>query len=137
MVFLDAFTSAVPPFQLTTKQAVARMHDATGNDGIVVANIVTTLNGPGSGLLQAFVATYQTEFSQVAVYPVTPRLSSSTIQNVMLIATSKPLDKATFDKVTRANPEFRAMVAAQVHVPSKSGKILTDDFAPVEQLAVR
>jgi spermidine synthase len=137
MLFIDAFSSVVPPFQLTTKEAVARMHGVLQPGGIVVANVISGASGSSSQLIQAFASTYQTSFAHVAVYRINPSLAPSEEQNLLLIASEKPIGSSQLSRVARNNPEFAAITKAELSLPSKPGLVLTDDFAPVEQLAFR
>lgn len=136
MIYLDAYSAPVPPFQLLTRQAVARMDDSLNSQGIVVANIVSASEGNKSLLIQAAVSTFSTEFNHVAVYRVKPELNPLDRQNLLLLASKEEIDTDSLQKLSAVHPEFKGMLSNQVNFSANSRNILTDNYAPVELLAL-
>ncbi len=136
MIFLDAFSATVPPFQLLSQQAVARMASATDKDGIVVVNIISAVEGQQSNMIRYVANTFGSQFAHVGVYPVAPVYDRAVKQNLMLIASKQPLTRERLQAVTSSHREFSVMIRDQIQLPLQKDAILTDDFAPVEQFAL-
>jgi spermidine synthase len=133
LVFLDAFSGGVPPFQLLTKEATQRINTSLAPGGTVVMNIVAHRTGNGAALAASVAKTYEQVFAHVAVYPVEAQLSPSTQQNLLLLASQKPLPVSTFEKIT-TDSNFRSSLTHPVNFNPHLGIVLTDDYAPVERL---
>lgn len=126
-VLVDAFLGdSVPPFQLTTEEAVRGIGRRLGENGVVLVNVIGSLEGPRSSFLRAEYATYKTVFPYVYVLPTQGMRSADTPQNVMLVAARAPLSLPK-----GAGP---GGIGALTELPAPYGEpVLTDDFAPVER----
>lgn len=124
IIYMDAFSSLSPPFQLTTSEAVGRLARSTIPDGLVVVNLISAQVGAEAGFAEAEYATYHEHFGQVFVAPVVERVSLEYRQNLILVAGRQK---------DRVRPVAERLGALAVTQPG-TGQILTDDFAPVEQL---
>ncbi len=134
IIFLDVFTSLVPPYQLMTKQAVQKAQNSLSSDGIVVLNVISSVNGSRSMLTGALVATYESVFNGIDFYQVDGNIPKTIAQNLLLVASSNTIDK-------QINSQLIASGARTFHTANqpnsfKYTKILTDDFAPVELLTI-
>ena len=70
-VMIDAFGSLFTvPFQLTTVEAVHRIHDVLKENGTAVVNIGSAISGDASLFLEAELATYRAVFPTVHIYKV-------------------------------------------------------------------
>ncbi len=130
VIFGDAFSSHYSlPYQLTTKEAVQKNFDILNNDGVVILNIISALEGEKSNFLKAEYITYQSVFPQVYLFPVQTPNDSSQVQNIILVAL-KSRESQTF---TDADPSLNEYLGhlwqnkVETNLP-----ILTDDFAPVD-----
>src|SRR6185369_10692552 len=86
-ILIDAFGSLFSvPYQLTTVEAVRNMHRVLRDDGVVIANIGSAIDGEGSRFLQAELATYRSVFPQVYIFKARPGRSDTDVQNLVLIA---------------------------------------------------
>lgn len=122
-VFLDAFSSLTPPYQLTTREATLAVQRSLKTDGVAVANVIASHDDPYG---TAMAATYRSVFRYVDIYPVLPARNAQDRQNLIVVMTN--------------DTGRRSQVQAAMKTPSiamRSGMILTDDFAPVEQLIHR
>ena len=129
VIFGDAFGSSYSlPYQLTTKEAVQKKYNILNNDGVVVLNIISAIDGKRGKFLRAEYATYKSVFSQVYLFPVR-EVKGNIVQNIILIA----LKSSKTPTFTNTDPELDAMLG---HLWKKSVAsdvpILTDDFAPVD-----
>ena len=130
VIFGDAFSSHYSlPYQLTTQEAVQKKHDILSDDGVVILNIISSLQGEPSQFLQAEYITYKSIFPQVLVYPVTNPNDPSVVQNIMLIAlkSETPPPLSSGDLALQPYLEHLWTEPIVTDLP-----ILTDDFAPVD-----
>lgn len=121
-IYIDAYSSLSPPFQLTTQQAVGHMKRALKPDGVVIVNAIDRPSHPD--FLAPLLATYGSVFDYTLVRPSNIGGGVGTSrENFILYAGNH---RETFDQVSRSLiPPFP--------VPG-GGKILTDDYAPIERL---
>ena len=125
LAYVDAFQALTPPFQLTTKEAVAGLKRAVGDQGLVVVNVIAESKNGRSEYLEALQATYQTQFEAVAVVQTNPRLSPAARQNFLMLVANDP------QVVERA----KAALGQRPTIPvTAGGRILSDDYAPIERL---
>jgi spermidine synthase len=129
-VFGDAFGSYYSvPYQLTTREAAQSISKALTDDGVLLVNVISALEGDAGKFFRAEFWTLKSVFPQVYVFPVVTR-DAKTIQNIMIVALKS--DKQP--TLTNANPELSQYLSQQWEKPiAKDLPVLTDDFAPVEQ----
>ncbi|HVO86625.1 MAG TPA: fused MFS/spermidine synthase [Candidatus Binatia bacterium] len=137
MIFVDAFSNITPPFQLFSEQAVERIRASLVPGGVVAVNIISAVNGPRSGMLDAIDKTYLKVFPDSAVFKVDSAKASALPQNLLLLASTKPLNEATVSKAKAVNQESALVFGKVQTVDYNSGRLLTDDFAPIESLAAK
>ena len=144
----DAFGSRAVPFHLATEEFLSDVARVVRPDGLYVANII---DGPGESFLRAEAATIATAFEHVAVIrgpgPVQGRSGNSVV-----IASASPLDIDALqerlsndvdpsDDPERASDPDRVVgqIVAGGDLAGYLGdaRVLTDDFAPVDQLLSR
>jgi spermidine synthase len=131
IIYVDAFQSFYGiPWQLTTVEAVRRLHARLHENGVVVVNVPSALEGPSSKLFQAELKTYLAVFPEVRTYAVTSTEERTIVQNIILVAfknkdtirTSANDDKEINEQLTH---EWRGSL-------DPNTQILTDDFAPTD-----
>lgn len=129
VVLLDAFGSVYNvPFQLTTHEAVTRVKEILNDDGVVLLNMISAIEGEGSLFLQAEYKTFQEVFPHVYLFKVRLERDDNVPQNLILVAVKS--DKITFetsDEEIANLLENRYDKPLQLTVP-----VLIDDLAPVE-----
>ena len=126
----DAFTSQLSlPYQLTTREAVQKKYDALNEDGVVIVNIISSIEGEKGQFLRAEYKTFKSVFPQVYLFPVASPDNGSVLQNIILIAL-KSTKEPTFES---DDPELNGYLG---HLWTQriddDMPILTDDFAPVD-----
>lgn len=131
VVFGDAFSSYYSiPYQLTTREATQRIYDILNDNGVVILNVVSAINGLKGEFLRAEYQTYKNIFPQVYVLPVQDVENGEEFQNVMIVAlkSNKP--------VSWKSPN-QQMAKYLEHVWQKEiaddMPILTDNYAPVDK----
>lgn len=128
-IFLDAFNSfSSIPFQLTTVESVRKISESLKDDGVVLANIISAIDGDKGKFLRAEYATYKKVFPNVYIFALNHSKDGGAIQNVILVATKemKPIDFSA-DPLLAEYSEKLWTNPITLDMP-----ILTDDFAPVE-----
>lgn len=133
VIFNDAFASHHShPFQLATKEAIMHMKQMLTKDGIVISNIISSVEGESGKFLRAEYYTYKEVFPYVYVFPVQYKNESTRVQNIIVIAAQKELPFASQDTDMKRYLSHRWTKKIPQDVPQ-----LTDDYAPVEQYAIK
>lgn len=129
VIFGDAFQGQTTPFQLTTIEATRKMAEALTEDGVVIVNLISSLQGEKSRFFQAEYATYQAIFPQVYAFAVQFPGQPEVPQNIVLIAL-KSKNKPSFKS---QNPELQLYLDHVTRFPVNAQvPVLTDNYAPVE-----
>lgn len=126
VIFGDAFKSFNPPFQLTTLEAVKLLSDSLADDGVVLINLISAIEGPKGELLRAELKTFQQVFPETAVFEVSTS-DPYEAQNIMLVAMKNETGYTSND------PEMNAMLSHRWQIKITGDMpVITDDFAPVD-----
>jgi len=130
VIFGDVFRSYSVPYQLTTVEAVQKMYEALEDDGVLLINIISAIEGPRGRFLRAEAATIQSIFPQVYIFPVSHPEDGSEVQNIMLAA----LKSAARPRFYSRDPELdNYLHHLWINEIKKDMPALTDDYAPVEK----
>lgn len=128
-IYIDAFGSLVPPYQLTTKETLQSIFSHLSDDGVVMVNIISSFKGAKSQFLKAQYTTYKKYFHNV--YLISDgRSEPEKAQNIMLIALKS---NQIFDFKSE-NAEFNNYLNNKYKEDIPISFVLTDDYAPVENL---
>lgn len=129
-VLMDAFGSLFSvPYQLTTVEAVSQISRTLTEDGVVIFNVGSALQGEASLFLQAEIATYRSVFPYVYLFKVRSEREDTRLQNVIVVGCKRnclperPVEDAMINSLLAR--QYRSDFP--VTVPS-----LTDDLAPVD-----
>lgn len=127
-IFGDAFSSYCSiPYQLTTREAVVKHYESLNEGGVAIINIISALSGDKAKFLQAEYATYKDVFPQVFLFKVGEN-SATEAQNLILVA----LKSSVKPNFSDASEEFSPLLDTFYNKFIFSGKILTDQLAPVD-----
>ncbi len=127
-VFVDAFNSLFSiPFQLTTVEAVRKIENALAPDGVVLLNLASAVRGEGAAFLESETATYRAIFEHVELFRVTPEKDPAHIQNIILVASQRPLE--TESGIAKVD----ALLSNRIVAGIENRRVMTDDLAPVER----
>jgi len=118
------------PWHLTTREIVADIRRVLTPDGIYTANIIDY--GPQS-FLKAEVRTVAAEFAHVGVIADPEELAGDTGGNFVLVASEQPLPSAAIRSRLGQRADLLDDPAA-VRAFVGDAPLLTDDYAPVDQL---
>lgn len=134
VIFGDAFTSFYSiPYQLTTLEAVRRMHGLLQEEGVVLINIISAIEGDKGKFLRAQYATFRQVFPDVLLFPVNDRHDGMSMQNIMLVA----LKSGRRYPATNPDAEISDYLSYrwQKEVPGDM-PLLKDEFAPVDNYII-
>lgn len=130
VIFGDAFGSHYSvPYQLTTQEVVQRKYDILNDNGVVLINIISAIEGERGKLLRAEYATYQSVFPRVYIFPVRNPSDGYEVQNIILVAlkSNKP------PRLSSTDPQLNEYVQhLWKNEISHDVPLLTDNFAPVD-----
>jgi len=130
-VILDAFKSSNNvPFQLTTRESMQRCYSALNEGGVLVMNVLASYKGDGARFINAQYKTLKEVFPQVEVYLVTEGERPQDPQNISLIA-YKGTNRDLKARLQKADAK---LASRNITLDAEGAPMLTDDFAPVDQL---
>lgn len=124
VVMGDAFGGLAVPWHLTTTEFIAKVDRVLRDDGVYVMNII---DGGDNRFAEWEVATLRDNFDHVEVI-VPPDGVDAQPRNQILVASDQPIPPLDFDPAD-------GLLVDDVDAFVDDGKVLRDDFAPVEQLA--
>ncbi|MDO8880210.1 MAG: fused MFS/spermidine synthase [Coriobacteriia bacterium] len=132
VVLMDAFKSeSTVPYQLTTVESWRRCYNVLADDGILVMNVVASPADERSRFFHALTASIAAVFPHVEVFAVQGLGTQASLENTSIVAAKDPsLDLAAAIEATA--PELAANRIVGYEVPAGT-RLLTDDFAPVDQ----
>ncbi|GAA1733932.1 fused MFS/spermidine synthase [Aeromicrobium alkaliterrae] len=130
LVIGDAFGGISPPWHLTTVEALTAIEATLQNDGAYVANVIDY--GPLS-FAKAEVATTASVFDEVLVLSDAATLAGEDGGNLLIVASQAPLD---LDALVAGLQDvgWDVLAGQGLRDWSAGAPILTDDYAPVDQL---
>ncbi len=133
-VFMDAYKSMITiPYQLTTKEAVQKIYEILNTNGVVFANLISSLDKKNNQFLRAELATYQSVFSQVYLfavqYPDPSEKEKEYFQNIMLVGLKSSAEPRFISADTAFNKYLQHRITSEIQ---NDQEILTDEYAPVE-----
>ncbi len=131
LIFGDAFDDFSVPYHLTTQEFNERVRAWLEHDGLYIVNVV---DGGAAHFLRAYVRTLRLTFAHVYVVPNVPTWRTISRDTFIVVAADVPLDLSAFGRQSRL--VGRVLSPSEVDVLLADGRplILTDRYAPVEQL---
>ncbi|NQY57823.1 MAG: fused MFS/spermidine synthase [Ilumatobacteraceae bacterium] len=121
----DAFSSRAVPWHLTTVEFAEEIDRVLADDGVYVLNVIDRGDGR---FLESMTRTLSETFEVTVV--LGPSASEGRLGNSLLIASRAPI---TLDSGNLGGGGLADDVAAL----ARRGQLLTDDYAPVDQLIAR
>lgn len=134
-IYIDAFLSSYSiPFQLTTLESVKKIYDSLTENGVVLVNMVSSLDGEKSIFFKSEYKTFAEVFPHLYVFPIYTQQEDA-VQNIMLVVSKSEKKLSPRDLLNRANTQEEIEYVNHLDlrpVNLEGIKILTDDFAPVD-----
>jgi SAM-dependent methyltransferase len=138
LVFGDAFGGLAVPWHLTTTAFLDEVARVLRPGGAYVANLI---DYPPLAFVRAEAATARTRFPHVSVISSEATIEGLSGGNLVLVAGETPLDEGAVTAAieTWGEPGLTAVLTERAEIEAFLGStvILTDDFAPVDQLLGR
>jgi len=146
MIVLDAYYADGVPFHLTTKEFMRLVWDRLTPGGILMANVIGSMEGRRSELMRSQYRTILEAFGNCLYIPVLEEdekeLNPFMRRNIMLISVkgrALSLDDVRAKVKSSNSPKKRILETIMAAVPSVPPKatnvpVLTDDYAPVDNL---
>nr|WP_184842776.1 fused MFS/spermidine synthase [Kribbella solani] len=127
LVIMDAFSGLSVPWHLTTRELVSDVRRVLRPDGLYLINVI---DHGQAAFAKAEIRTVQAVFPYVAVIARKDELSGRTGGNFVVLASDQPI------KVPEISALLEPKMALQDQLAGFVGDapILTDDYAPVDQL---
>lgn len=135
VIYGDAFKSLLAiPFQLSTLEATRNKFNMLNENGIVIENLIASMEGPAGEFMKATYKTFTEVFPQVYLFACHDPDDQQLLQSISLIA----LKSSTIPKLTSDDPLLDEYLKHKIDPNiQEETLILTDDFAPVEYIAMK
>jgi spermidine synthase len=132
LVVGDAFGGLSVPWQLTTREALELVDAALTDDGVYAVNLI---DHPPLGFVRAELATLRAVFPHVLLLARAPVLAGDDGGNLVAVAARSPLPGSEIAAALDARGlAWRVAEGAELDGFVGDAQVLTDDFAPVDQL---
>jgi spermidine synthase len=132
LVVGDAFGGVSVPWHLTTRELVEDLERVLDADGVYAANLI---DHPPLGFARAEVATLGTVFDHVALAATPATVRGEGGGNLVVVASTEPVDAGAWQAAIDARGVgWEVVVGAALDAWVGDAAVLTDDFAPVDQL---
>ena len=125
-ILIDAFKGLNIPFELTTYEALENAKTLLNDNGLVITNIISGIDGNGADFLKYEYATYKAVFDDVKLFKVKDVRTTEESQNLILVGIKGELNVSE----ERKN-EFSYLLDREITGFESDKKIVTDDFAPI------
>jgi spermidine synthase len=132
LVVGDAFGGLSVPWQLTTREALQLVEAALADDGVYAVNLI---DHPPLGFVRAELATMRDVWPHVLLLARAPVLAGEDGGNLVAVASRSPLPAgALAARLLRHDLAWQVAEGAELGEFVGDAQVLTDDFAPVDQL---
>ena len=125
-VFIDAFKGLNAPFELTTYEAMQKVYDSLDENGTVITNIISAIEGKDADFIKYEYSTYKAVFDDVKVYQVNSNHSPEEKQNLILVGI-----KGNGNINTDKEEEYGELLSNEIKDFTSDKPVITDDYAPI------
>lgn len=126
VILIDAFKGLNVPFELTTYEAMEKAYQTLNDGGIVITNIISSLEGKESDFIKYEYSTYKAIFDDIKLYKVNPNKKDDESQNLILVGFKG--EKNINDDAT---DEYQNLLNNEVLNYSSDKGVITDDYCPI------
>jgi hypothetical protein len=132
LVVGDAFGYLVVPWHLATREMAADIARVLRTDGIYAQNVI---DYPPDRFIRAEVATVAAAFPYVALVAPQDALDGETGSNFVIVASKSPLPLAALrERLDLLDEPVVLLRGPELATFVDNARVLTDDYAPVDQL---
>ena len=129
-ILIDAFKGINAPFQLTTFEAMQEVKRSLNDDGIVITNIVGSLKGENSKMINYEYATYKAVFEDVKVFHVQKEyFKDDEIQNLILVGFKRKPKEDLLN--SEKYEQYKTLLEKELQEYKFTKTIATDDLCPI------
>lgn len=126
-ILIDAFKGLNVPFQLTTEEALIQAKRNLNENGIVITNIISALDGKNANFIKYEYATYKKVFKDVKIFKVQNGMfNDDELQNLILVG----FKSNVIEKNDEYN-KYKNLLKNEVLDFSSDKNVVTDEFCPV------
>ena len=124
-ILIDAFKGLNAPFELTTYEALLHAKEKLNDNGMVITNIISSLEGEKSDFIKYEYTTYKKVFNDVKLFKVTDEENEER-QNLILIGFKGKtnIDDNKYEK-------YKDLLDREVTDFKSDKEIVTDNYAPI------
>lgn len=124
-IMIDAFKGTNAPFELTTYEALVQAKNMLNDNGMVLTNVISSVEGQESEFIKYEYATYKAVFDDVKIFMVSndDRYDK---QNLILVGI-----KGAPEKDKKKYEEYAKYLNMEATEFETDKQIVTDDFAPI------
>ncbi|HET6529221.1 MAG TPA: fused MFS/spermidine synthase, partial [Actinoplanes sp.] len=132
LVVGDAFGHLVVPWHLATREMAADINRVLKPDGVYAQNVI---DYPPNRFIRAELATVRAVFPHVAVIAPADALAGEVGSNFVIVASRSPLQLELLrDALDLVTEPVTLLSGADLDAFISDARVLTDDYAPVDQL---
>ena len=126
-ILIDAFKGLNVPFQLTTEEALIQAKRNLNENGIVITNIISALDGKNANFIKYEYATYKKVFKDVKIFKVQNGMfNDDELKNLILVG----FKGNVIEKNDEYN-KYKNLLKNEVLDFSSDKNVVTDEFCPV------
>lgn len=126
-ILIDAFKGLNVPFQLTTEEALIQAKRNLNENGIVITNTISALDGKNANFIKYEYATYKKVFKDVKIFKVQNGMfNDDELQNLILVG----FKGNVIEKNDEYN-KYKNLLKNEVLDFSSDKNVVTDEFCPV------
>lgn len=125
-IFIDAFKGMNAPFELTTYEAMKKAYEDLNDNGTVITNVVSALEGNDAEFIQYEYSTYKAVFDDVKVFKVNEDRQNNEMQNIILVGF-----KGSTNISEEKEEEYSDLLNSEIKDYTSDKSIVTDDYAPI------
>lgn len=125
VILIDAFKGENAPFELTTYEAMKNAKNILNENGMVITNIISSVEGEKSDFIKYEYSTYKKVFDDVKVFKVRQQ-NDNERQNIILIGFkgNTNIDEDKYE-------EYKDLIDMEIKDFSSDKGISTDNYAPI------
>ena len=124
-ILIDAFKGLNAPFELTTYEALVHAKNMLNENGMVLTNIIASIEGEESDFIEYEYATYKAVFDDVKIFMVSNRDRTDRQNLILMGIKGNPQIDGT------KTSEYLQYLDMEVNEFKTDKNIVTDDFAPI------
>lgn len=125
-ILIDAFKGLNAPFQLTTYEALNNAKKILNDGGVVITNVVASINGKESDFLKYEYSTYKKVFNNVKVFKVQDGFNDNELQNLILIGFKNDIVENT-----EFLEKYEKLLDKEIYDFKSDKQAVTDDLCPI------